>query len=83
MGDGADMAMECMFDDDEAYCNGDLDIDTGEEVYSPMTRKSSNKVFGFGPCPICGGQMHQCSGNFGLFWGCNDFPKCKGTRGYL
>ncbi len=33
-------------------------------------------------CPICGGPMtarsNKTSGQ--RFWGCNDFPRCKGTR---
>jgi ssDNA-binding Zn-finger/Zn-ribbon topoisomerase 1 len=31
-------------------------------------------------CPDCGGEMISRTGKFGVFWGCKDFPKCKGTR---
>lgn len=31
-------------------------------------------------CPECGGQMVPRDGKFGKFWGCKNFPECKGTR---
>jgi DNA topoisomerase-1 len=31
-------------------------------------------------CPECGGEMTPRSSKFGKFWGCKDYPKCKGTR---
>lgn len=31
-------------------------------------------------CPDCGGPMTPRSGPFGKFWGCKDYPRCKGTR---
>jgi len=31
-------------------------------------------------CPDCGGEMISRTGKFGVFWGCRDFPRCKGTR---
>ncbi|MCR4404341.1 MAG: type I DNA topoisomerase [Candidatus Acetothermia bacterium] len=33
-------------------------------------------------CPICGGPMVLRQGKFGRFYGCKDYPKCKGTRPY-
>lgn len=32
------------------------------------------------PCPQCGGPMVVCEGPFGRFWGCRDYPRCRGTR---
>lgn len=31
-------------------------------------------------CPICGSLMRQRSGKYGKFWGCSQYPRCKGTR---
>jgi len=31
-------------------------------------------------CPECGGDMISRKSEFGIFWGCKDYPKCKGTR---
>lgn len=33
-------------------------------------------------CPICGGPMVLRQGKFGRFYGCKDYPKCKGTLPY-
>ena len=32
------------------------------------------------PCPICGGVMHVRHGKTGDFWGCTNYPACKGSR---
>lgn len=31
-------------------------------------------------CPECGVRMVPRNGKFGKFWGCPNYPKCKGTR---
>ncbi len=31
-------------------------------------------------CPECGAPMTLREGKFGRFWGCSNYPKCKGTR---
>lgn len=31
-------------------------------------------------CPECEGPMVSRKGIFGTFWGCKDYPNCKGTR---
>lgn len=31
-------------------------------------------------CPDCGGDMVSRKSQYGVFWGCKDYPKCKGTR---
>ena len=30
-------------------------------------------------CPICNSEMIQHDGKFGSFWGCTDYPDCKGS----
>ena len=32
------------------------------------------------PCPVCGGVMRERHGAKGDFWGCINYPACKGTR---
>lgn len=32
------------------------------------------------PCPVCGGIMRVRHGKTGDFWGCTNYPACKGTR---
>ena len=31
-------------------------------------------------CPLCGKSMRQHKSAKGEFWGCAEFPNCKGTR---
>jgi len=31
-------------------------------------------------CPDCGGPMKPRESKHGKFWGCANYPKCKGTR---
>lgn len=31
-------------------------------------------------CPECNKRMVSRKGQYGTFWGCSDYPKCKGTR---
>jgi len=31
-------------------------------------------------CPECEGPMISRKGKFGTFWGCKNYPICKGTR---
>ena len=32
-----------------------------------------------GICPVCGGTLVERTGNYGSFWGCSNYPKCKYT----
>lgn len=34
-------------------------------------------------CPNCDGPMISRSSKYGVFWGCAQYPKCKGTRDSL
>lgn len=36
--------------------------------------------FGVPNCPRCGSPMRRRSGRYGRFWGCSQYPRCKGTR---
>ena len=31
-------------------------------------------------CPECGGVLKQITGQYGAFWGCSNYPKCKHTK---
>lgn len=31
-------------------------------------------------CPDCDGPMISRKGTYGIFWGCKNFPDCRGTR---
>ncbi|WP_175437875.1 DNA topoisomerase, partial [Salmonella enterica] len=33
------------------------------------------------PCPVCGGKTSQRKGKNGSFWGCLNYPDCKGIVG--
>ena len=40
----------------------------------------ANQVSSAPVCPICGTLMAKRNSARGAFWGCSDFPRCKGTR---
>jgi ssDNA-binding Zn-finger/Zn-ribbon topoisomerase 1 len=72
MGDMADWVNEQMLDPDF----GELDFTD----YSEPKRKP----VGPGKCPVCRGPTHFVKDNeFGPFYGCNKYPKCKGSRNYV
>ena len=37
---------------------------------------------GYGPCPKCGSDTVIKIGRNGKFWGCTEFPLCKGSRNW-
>lgn len=41
---------------------------------------NSLKPIGPGKCPICENNTKLVDGKFGKFYGCINFPKCKGSR---
>lgn len=47
-------------------------------VSSP--RRLSKKPSGEGACPLCGGGTREITGVNGVFYGCLNYPKCKGSR---
>lgn len=41
---------------------------------------STSTASGTPTCPSCSSKMRLRSGRYGLFWGCSQYPSCKGTR---
>ncbi len=74
MGEMADYYLDTAdyFDDDY------WEIHHAEKTMVP----NSIKPIGPGKCPLCNGETHLVEGKFGSFYGCNGFPKCKGSRNY-
>ncbi len=80
MGEMADYALDQMMDDYDAWLCGDFDEETGDRVPSPFMHQY--KPHGPGKCPRCGGNTHKITtGPYGNFYGCDNFPQCKGRRG--
>jgi hypothetical protein len=75
MGDIADFILDYMMDDE-------IDEETGEFRPGPFTPRPRLIQCGPGPCPRCGGPTHKLIGKFGIFYGCDSYPKCKGSRRY-
>lgn len=48
----------------------------------PFNPIRSMKAIGPGLCPLCNDNTHLVKGQYGNFYGCNSFPKCKGSRNY-
>ena len=47
---------------------------------TPPTPPCGTATSGVPTCPRCGSPMHRRSGRYGQFWGCSQYPRCKGTR---
>lgn len=73
MGDIADWLIDRMMDGE--YHSGY--VDDPEDYDGPFT---PNRHYGNGPCPRCGSETHLANGPYGAFYGCNNYPKCKGMR---
>ena len=43
-------------------------------------RNISKKPTGPGPCPKCNSDTVLRNGQHGKFWGCSQYPSCKGSR---
>lgn len=70
LGDMADLALSEMLDYDG--------ICTDEP--NPFCHEPGPS--GPGLCPLCGNCTHLTTGKYGAFWGCDAYPKCKGSRSY-
>jgi len=57
----------------------------GHRSQGPQNRSGKNgpcKVNGSPKCPICGASMVLRDGVYGKFYGCPNYPRCRGTRNY-
>lgn len=74
----------------EAYRIGGIIDEYGYEISGFRKRRKSSdagtyrtvkkKPSGEGKCPLCGDKTALKEGKFGSFYGCVNFPKCKGSR---
>jgi ssDNA-binding Zn-finger/Zn-ribbon topoisomerase 1 len=71
MGDMADMSLDMFY----------TDMDEFDYYYAPPQRKKK-RFFGPGPCPVCGKRTFLKEGVNGRFYGCSNYPECKGSRNY-
>ncbi len=71
MGDMADYYIDQMFD---GYDYGGYFLDEEPEFYF------SDRPHGPGKCPKCKRVTFLRSGKFGKFYGCMNYPECKGSR---
>lgn len=59
-----------------------------EDFFDPALRTQYGRVCkackhsSIKTCPLCGAKMKLRSGKFGPFYGCSNYPKCKGIRPY-
>jgi|WetSurSiteA1Bulk_404760.scaffolds.fasta_scaffold00038_23 ssDNA-binding Zn-finger/Zn-ribbon topoisomerase 1 len=77
MGDIADYIIDqiiASMDDDEYWELEDADL---------YPARCKSKPSGEGPCPLCKKPTVLKEGEFGKFFGCSDFPKCKGSRCFI
>lgn len=51
-----------------------------ELLFADEREHKYNKPYGPGPCPKCGSESKLRKGKNGLFYGCSNFPDCRGTR---
>jgi ssDNA-binding Zn-finger/Zn-ribbon topoisomerase 1 len=81
MGDFADDAVDRELDEWLTDMEEDLyESNTGREFVDSFPYGRKQKVYGEGPCPKCGEETVLRSGPYGKFYGCSDFPNCRGTR---
>jgi DNA topoisomerase-1 len=58
-------------------CEGTLPLNDDGTVGEPEPEAEPDEDV---PCPICGSPMVRRAGRFGEFFGCVQYPKCKGIR---
>jgi len=92
MGEYADYAIDDIFAEEGLRQDYRLDFYSDEEAYemgileehgyefSDVDYYSRSKGQGPGKCPKCGKETVLRNGKFGEFYGCINFPKCKGSR---
>ena len=59
-------------------------IDSMWENFEELDYCERESHAGDGPphCPFCDSEMHLVDGKYGKFYGCNSYPKCKGSKKY-
>jgi len=57
----------------------DYKADVGEDG-SPLEKKAKEKILVEHKCPKCKKQMVQRESKYGIFFGCQAYPKCDGMR---
>lgn len=64
------------------HCNGDIEITISKkERGQQLGQQDPNQVKPENvKCPECGSNMVSRKGQYGTFWGCTQYPNCKGTR---
>ena len=56
-------------------------IDYNEDYYEvPPSYIKIRKASGPGKCPKCGKDTVKRIGKYGEFYGCSNYPNCKGSR---
>jgi ssDNA-binding Zn-finger/Zn-ribbon topoisomerase 1 len=75
MGDAADMVLDQMFDEEL--------FDLRQDYYLCHSSRR-RRVYGSGNCPNCSKPtVLRVSKTNNKFYGCSDFPNCRGTREYI
>ena len=90
MGEMADFALDYVDSMEEyrlEYKTGHMDIQDAIDIGILDDRGNEPNPFyvkpcGPGACPICGKGTKEVKGKFGRFYGCIDFPECKGSRNF-
>ncbi|MBK1655942.1 topoisomerase DNA-binding C4 zinc finger domain-containing protein [Allochromatium vinosum] len=54
---------------------------SASRVITPTSPRVTTRS-GTPTCPYCGSSMRLRSGRYGQFWGCSQYPGCKGTRNF-
>jgi hypothetical protein len=55
-----------------------IEAEGADPTASPPTKTHSNE--GSYNCPLCSAVMRKRNGYKGEFWGCTNYPDCRGTR---
>lgn len=72
--DGTHMTDEEMDNIKTTLLNNASDMSNREHV---KNIKKTQKELKEGICPRCGGKLVEKEGQYGKFWGCSNYPKCK------
>lgn len=85
MGEMADYYLDQVFDPEFDYSLEETLDDAKDGCWLPQSywqkkyRKVPRKAGPVPPCPKCGKPCKLRTGKYGQFYGCSQFPKCKGS----